>query len=86
MLVYRAEGPGEVRKAFERARERGVHLGIYTRPLFATKNEEENVAEMARLSDEEHELVGIILYGENKHVDSTERVKVSSLATRKSEG
>jgi hypothetical protein len=69
VLVYRAEGPGEVRKAFERARERGVHLGIYTRPLFATKNEEENLAEMARLSDEEHELVGIILYGENKHVD-----------------
>ena len=69
ILVYRADGPGEVRKAFERARERGVPLGIYTRPLFATKNEAENLAEMARLPDEEHELVGIILYGENKQVD-----------------
>lgn len=69
VLVYRADRPGEVRKAFERARECGVHLGIYTRPLFATKNEEENVAEIARLPDEEHELVGIILYGENKQVD-----------------
>jgi hypothetical protein len=64
ILVY-----SEVRKAFDRARERGVQLGIYTRPLFATKNEAENLAEMARLPDEEHELVGIILYGENKQVD-----------------
>ncbi len=69
ILVYRAEGPAEVRKAFERARERGVHLGIYTRTLFATKNEEENIAELRRLPDEEHELVGIVLYGENKQVD-----------------
>jgi hypothetical protein len=69
LLVYRADGPSEVRKAFARARERGVHLGIFTRPLFATKNEQENVAEIARLPDEEHELVGIILYGENKSVD-----------------
>jgi hypothetical protein len=69
ILVYRADGPSEVRKAFDRARERGVQLGIYTRSLFATKNEAENLAEMARLPDEEHELVGIILYGENKQVD-----------------
>jgi len=69
ILVYRAEGPDEVRKAFERAQERGLHLGIYTRSLFATKNEAENVAELARLTDQEHELVGIILYGENKQVD-----------------
>jgi hypothetical protein len=73
ILVYRADGPSEVRKAFERARERGVQLGIYTRPLFATKNEAENLAELARLSDEEHELVGIILYGENKQVDKALR-------------
>ena len=69
ILVYRAEGPDEVRKAFERARARGVQLGIYTRALFATKNEEENIAEIARLPDQEHELVGIVLYGENKAVD-----------------
>ena len=69
ILVYRADGPDEVRKAFERARDRGVHLGIYPRPLFATKNEEGNLAELARLADHEHELVGIVLYGENKLVD-----------------
>ncbi|MEJ7658547.1 MAG: DUF2000 family protein [Hymenobacter sp.] len=53
VLVYRADGPAEVRKAFERARERRVHLGIYTKALFATKNEEENLAELARLPDQE---------------------------------
>lgn len=69
ILVYHAGGPDEVRKAFERARERGVQLGIYPRPLFTTKNEEENMAEMARLPDQEHELVGSVLCGENKQVD-----------------
>ena len=69
ILVYRAAGPAEVRNAFERAQERGLHLGIYTRALFTTKNEAENVAELARLTDQEHELVGLILYGENKQVD-----------------
>jgi hypothetical protein len=44
ILVYRADGPSEVRKAFDRARERGVQLGIYTRSLFVTKNEAENLA------------------------------------------
>ena len=69
ILVYRADGPAEVRKAFERGRERGVHLGIYPRGLFATKNEAENLLEIARQTDEELELVGLVLYGENKQVD-----------------
>lgn len=69
ILVYRADGPAEVSKAFERARQRGVHLGIYPRPLFATKNEEENLVEVARLSDQEQDLVGLVMYGENKQVD-----------------
>jgi hypothetical protein len=69
ILVYGAEGPTEVRKAFERAQERSLHIGIYTRPLFATKNEQENIAEIARHSNQDLDLVGIILYGENKLVD-----------------
>src|SRR6185503_2441138 len=40
-----------------------------TRPLFATKGEEENLAEILKLPDEEQDLVGIVLYGENKQVD-----------------
>ena len=48
ILVYRAEGPFEVRRVFERAQERGLHVGIYTRALFATKNEAENMQKTCR--------------------------------------
>lgn len=43
VLVYQAGPPPELRRAFRRAKERGVHVGIYTEPLFATKGEAENV-------------------------------------------
>ena len=69
MLVYRAENDQQIRRAFSRARERGLGIGIYTKPLFATKGEEDNLAEIAKLPDDEHDLVGIVLYGENKKVD-----------------
>ena len=69
MLIYRAEDDSQIRRAFIRARERGLRIGIYTKPLFATKGEEENLAEILKLPDEEQDLVGIVLYGENKQVD-----------------
>jgi len=69
ILVYGADSPAEVRKAFERARERSMQVGVYPRALFATKNEEENVQVLAQQTDEELDLVGIILYGENKQID-----------------
>jgi hypothetical protein len=69
ILVYRADDPDGVRKAFERGRERGVHIGIYPKTLFATKNETENLLEIARQTDQELELAGIVLYGDNKQVD-----------------
>ena len=34
-----------------------------------SKGEEENLAEILKLPDEEQDLVGIVLYGENKQVD-----------------
>jgi hypothetical protein len=37
--------------------------------LFATKGEEENLAEILRLHDEEQDLVGIVLSGDNRQVD-----------------
>ena len=43
------------------AKERGLSIGIYTKPLFATKGEEENLAEILKLPDEEQDLVGIVL-------------------------
>jgi len=69
MLIYKADSEQQIRRAFTRAKERGLSIGIYTQPLFATKGEEENLAEILKLPDEEQALVGIVLYGENKQVD-----------------
>ncbi len=69
ILVYKADDRNEIHRAFTRAKERQLHIGIYTMPLFATKNEEGNLAEIAKCKEEEQELAGIILYGENKKVD-----------------
>jgi hypothetical protein len=69
VLVYGADNGEQVKRALQRAKERELSTGIYTRPLFATKGEEENLAEIAKCTDDEQDLAGIIIYGENKKVD-----------------
>lgn len=69
VLVYGAESEEQIQRAFSRAKERELHVGIYVRELFATKNEGENLQVIASHSDEELDLVGIVIYGENKKVD-----------------
>jgi hypothetical protein len=71
ILVYKANNADEIKRAFYRAKERGVHIGIYTEPLFTTKGEEENLAEITKYTDESQTLVGIVLYGENKLVNKS---------------
>jgi len=71
ILIYKANSAEEINRVFKRAKERGVHLGIYTEPLFATKNEEENHVEIAKHTDESQTLAGIVLYGENKLVSKS---------------
>jgi len=71
ILIYRANTNEEIKRAFNRAKERGLHIGIYTDSLFATKNEEENHIEIAKGTDESQVLVGIVLYGENKLVSKS---------------
>ena len=68
ILIYKANTAAEIKRAFDRAKERELHLGIYTESLFATKNEGENHLEIAKFSDEEQVLAGIVIYGENKKV------------------
>jgi Uncharacterized protein conserved in bacteria len=68
ILIYKADFQSDIKRAFHRAKERDLHIGIYTEPLFATKNERENHIEIAKSSDEEQTLVGIVIYGENKQV------------------
>jgi hypothetical protein len=69
ILIYKADSSNQIKRAFQRAKERVLQIGIYTRPLFATKNEEGNLEEIVKLSDDDQDLVGIIVYGENKSVD-----------------
>ena len=69
ILVYTAESDEKLKRAFSRAQERGLHIGVYTRELFATKNEEGNLKEIARQEDADLNLAGIVIYGENKKVD-----------------
>jgi len=69
VLVYAAESDEQLKRAFSRASERALHIGIYTKELFATKNEEGNVSEIAKHADDDLNLAGIIIYGENKKVD-----------------
>jgi hypothetical protein len=69
ILIYKADTEEQLKRAFNRAKEKEIAIGIYTQPLFATKNEEGNHMEISKATDEEQELAGIVLYGENKKVD-----------------
>ncbi len=69
VLVYAAETQEQLQRAFNRAKERELQIGIYTKELFATKNEEQNLIEIANHTDDNLNLAGILIYGENKKVD-----------------
>ncbi|MCW1962622.1 DUF2000 domain-containing protein [Chryseobacterium viscerum] len=68
-LVYKAETTEKIQRAFRRSKDRDLAIGIYTRQLFETRSGEENVLEIAKHRADELDLVGIIVYGENKKVD-----------------
>ena len=68
ILIYAAETQDDINRAFKRAKERQLGIGIYTEPLFSTKNEDGNLIEIAKAPDDEQILAGIILYGENRKV------------------
>jgi hypothetical protein len=68
VLVFGADGPA-IRRAYERARARGVELAIYTAELFATGHDEANRAEVAAVPSDELDLVGIALRADRKLVD-----------------
>ena len=69
VLIYKAETTEKLQRAFLRSRDRQLAIGIYTKPLFSTRSGEENVSEIASHTVEDLDLVGIIVYGENKKVD-----------------
>ena len=68
VLVYQADAAA-LRRAYERAVNRGVTPEIYTHELFATDHDEANRAAVARVAAEDLDLVGIAVRAERKVVD-----------------
>ncbi len=68
VLVYEADGP-QLRRAYDRAMERGVTPAIYTAELFATGHDEANRAAVARVRAEDLDLVGIAIRADRRVVD-----------------
>jgi hypothetical protein len=69
IMVFGADSAG-VRRAYERARARGVEeLAIFTRELFETPNDEANRAAVAAVHADELDLVGVALRADRKTVD-----------------
>jgi hypothetical protein len=69
VLVYKADSPDKIKRAFARAKDRELSVGIYVQELFATKNESENLEVISQYSENDLNLVGIIIYGDSKKVD-----------------
>ena len=68
VLVFAADGPG-IRRAYERARERGLELAIFTNELFSTLHDGANRAAVAAVASEALDLVGIAMRADRKVVD-----------------
>jgi hypothetical protein len=68
VLVYEADGAA-LRRAYERALDRGVTPAIYTAELFSTGHDEANRAAVASVPAEELDLVGIAFRAERRTVD-----------------
>jgi hypothetical protein len=68
VLIYAADGPG-LRRAYERALDRGVELALYTRDLFASGHDAANRALVAAVTADELDLVGIAMWADRKLVD-----------------
>ena len=68
VMVFAADGPG-LRRAYDRARERGVELAIFTRELFTTGHDAANREAVAAVAEGELDLVGIAMRADRKLVD-----------------
>ena len=68
VLVYAASAAGMAR-AFGRARQRGLTLAVYTDDLFATDNDVDNRAAVARVAIDDLKLAGFAVTGPRRDVD-----------------
>jgi hypothetical protein len=68
VMVFSADAAG-MRRAYERALQRGVPIAIYTAELFATAHDEANRAAVAAVPSEDLDLVGIAMRADAKVVN-----------------
>jgi hypothetical protein len=68
VLVYEADRLA-LRRAYDRAMERGVTPAVYTAELFATGHDEANRAAVASVRGEDLDLVGLAFRAERRTVD-----------------
>jgi hypothetical protein len=68
VFVYAADSAG-IRRAYERAMQRGAELAIYTDELFTTNHDDANRAAVAAVPAESLDLVGIAFRAERRLVD-----------------
>jgi len=69
IVLYKATSQADLQRALRRSLDRELSIGIFTKPLFDTRTGEENVAEIAKYSVDDLDLVGLIVYGDNKKVN-----------------
>jgi hypothetical protein len=68
VLVFAADARG-IRRAFDRARSRGLEMSVYTDKLFVTDNDVDNRAMVAAQPTEELDLAGFAVAGDRRTVD-----------------
>jgi hypothetical protein len=68
VLVFAADAAA-LRRAYERALQRGVRPAIYTHELFTTDHDEANRAAVAAVASDELDLVGIAFRADRKVAD-----------------
>ncbi len=67
VLIFEAK-TSKLRKAYRKARENNLSVGIYARPIFNTQGDG-NIKAIADKKEDEQDLVGIVLYGKIELVD-----------------
>lgn len=68
VLVF-AAGTTALRRAFDRARARGLVMAVYTDDLFTTGNDVDNRAAVAAVATEDLRLAGFAVAGDRRAID-----------------
>ena len=77
VLVFAGDAAA-LRRAFDRARARGLRVAVYTDDLFATGNDVDNRAAVAKVATEDLVLAGFAVAGDRRTVDKAlDKLKLS---------